>query len=93
MGTHRLKCAEYWNPPYSSWHARITTEITNPIFEVVSHAMISKLPFDKPGKVAFDWEKWGVNQKPEIRNQISSLMGQKTRGFAASMCTCYGQLD
>lgn len=62
MGTHRLKCGKNWRT-----HAKITTEITIPIFEL-GCTTISKFSFNKPFQVVLDGYKWRVKQKP--RNQM-----------------------
>lgn len=43
---------------------------TNLIFEMGYETMIPKLSFDKPSKVALDWNEWKVKRKPGIRTLI-----------------------
>lgn len=47
IDAYTLKCSENWRIQDTSGHARIVNEITHPIFEMGSNAIIPKLSFDK----------------------------------------------
>lgn len=51
-------------------HARIATEITNPIFHMGCDTMTPMFFLDKLFKFALDWEMSRVKQKREIPTQM-----------------------
>lgn len=47
MKTYRVICGENWRSRNTSWYARITVDITNPIFQIGSDIMTVTINFDK----------------------------------------------